>query len=73
VTTTGSFPASATFVDAMGTTWMSVMNNVDVTKLGPVGDTIEGDYYGAFVAPGKPMMFVKGDFQVCHVPDEEVP
>jgi hypothetical protein len=67
------FGNGTTFVDALGTPWTALMIEVNVTKLGPVGDTIEGNYFGSFGGPGQPLLNVKGDFHVCHTPDQEVP
>jgi hypothetical protein len=71
VTTPGTFSANATiFTDAK-----TLNSQVIVTKLGPVGDTIEGNFH-LVLAPKSPdgaLTLINGDFQVCHVPDEEAP
>jgi hypothetical protein len=58
------------FTDAMGGLWSSVKSSLTVTKIGPVGDTIEGYFNGAFAEPSHPnLLVVKGTFSVCHGPD----
>jgi hypothetical protein len=73
VTSTGTFAdGTMVFTDPMGVMWFSMGTNFTVTKLGPVGDTIEGFFDGMFYASGKPLA-MKGQFQVCHGPNEEAP
>jgi hypothetical protein len=73
VTAPGQFSAGTmSYTDPMGQQWSASAFQVNVTKLGPVGDTIEGWYFG-MLQHGTASMEVKGGFQVCHVPDEDVP
>jgi hypothetical protein len=73
VTGPGMFSkGAAVYIDAMGEPWSATVFQVNVSKLGPVGDTIEGWYFGMFQL-NNATIGVKGNFVVCHVPDEEVP
>ena len=68
---------SAQYNQKLGETLFSVDNSlvVDITKLGAVGDTIEGSF--SMVLSANPMTMAEhkltGTFSVCHVPDEDVP
>jgi hypothetical protein len=73
-TAPGAFTmGSAKYTDPMGGVWWTMpgsMFQVTVTKLGPLGDTIEGTFSAWTEQPNKQQAHpVTGSFHVCHVED----
>jgi hypothetical protein len=68
---------SSTYTDPMGGVWTTIgatSYQVTLTKVGPVGDSIEGTFSDFVGQPMKQQAHpLTGSFHVCHVPDEQVP
>jgi hypothetical protein len=72
----GGGAVTASYVDPMGTWWVSWMDATDVTvsELGPVGGFIDGTF-SSTLGPGPipqngDTLGISGTFHVCHVPDQ---
>jgi hypothetical protein len=70
-----SVSGTATYTDAQGSDWTSVGGfDVTITKLGAVGDTIEGTLGTAVTHPPSDIAEpITATFKVCHIKDELVP
>jgi hypothetical protein len=76
VTAPGSFTVGLVrYTDAGGLSWgmMSDPFVLDVTKLGPVGDSIEGTVTATVSMGGNAAHDITGSFHVCRAPDEIFP
>jgi hypothetical protein len=76
VTATGSFTSgSVTYTDSSAAQWTNPANfDVTLTKLGVVGDTLEGTFSGDVIhPPSQVAQMVSGSFKVCRLPDEDAP
>jgi hypothetical protein len=72
----GSFTVGVVlYTDAAGTAWglMSDPFVLDVTRIGAVGDSIEGTVKANVSRGGNAAHELAGSFHVCRAPDESVP
>ncbi len=71
----GTFTSgTATYTDAQGANWVSGAFNLTVTKLGAVGDTIEGSLTATVTHPPSLVaQSISATFKVCHIEDQDVP